>query len=140
MISVRETHIYGDVLKEINYPFADIFIFKGYVISEIKEGISFNWDQHAKYIIEDVSSFLDTDGSDLIYISNRIHSYSVMAQDWVRFFKKSYSLKGYYIVSDRRSSVLGFMIENLFFKNKIKKFNSLYGAINWVEKGFSEVA
>jgi len=63
-----------------------------------------------------------------------------MAQDWVRFFKESYAVKGYYVVSDRRTSVLGFMIENLFFKNKIKKFTSLYEALNWVEKGFNEVA
>jgi len=140
MVSVRETHIYAHVLKELNYPYADIFIFKGYVISEIKEGINFNWDQHAKHIIDDVVSFLGTDGSDIIYISNRIYSYSVMAQDWVKFFKHNYSLKGYYVVSDRKTSVLGFIIENLFFKNKMKKFASLYEAINWVEKGFTEVA
>lgn len=140
MISVRETHIYKNVLKELNYPYADIYIFKDYVISEIKEGISFNWDQHAKHIIKDVVAFLDTDGRDLIYISNRVYSYSVMAQDWVKFFKKSYSLKGYYVVSDRKTSILGLMIENLFFKNKIKKFDSLYGAINWIENGLNEVA
>ena len=140
MISVKETYLYESVLKELNYPYADIFIFDGFIVSEIKQGVNFNWDEHAKHIIEDVIAFLDTDGSNLIYISNRIHSYSVIAQDWYKFFKGSYSLKGYYVVSDRKASMLGFMVENLFFKDKMKRFNSLFDALNWVDKGMNEVA
>ncbi|WP_346882136.1 hypothetical protein [uncultured Algibacter sp.] len=141
MVSIKETNLYPNVIKELNYSFADIYIFKGYVISEIKEGIVFNWDNHAKTVIDDVTKFLNTDGGDLIYISNRINSYSVMAQDWIKFFKNSYKLKGYYVVSDRQTSIMGYMVENLFFKNKMKKFSSIYEAINWLEKGrITEVA
>ena len=141
MVSIKETNLYPNVIKELNYSFADIYIFKGYVISEIKEGIVFNWDNHAKAVVDDVTKFLNTDGGDLIYISNRINSYSVMAQDWIKFFKNCYKLKGYYVVSDRQTSIVGYMVENLFFKNKIKKFSSIYEAINWLEKGrITEVA
>jgi len=140
MISIKESNFYDQVLKEHNYPFADIFIFKDFIVSEIKEGVIFNWEDHAKLVINDVTGFFNTDGSDLIYISNRVHSYSVMPQDWVKFFKSSYNLKGYYVVSDRKTSVMGFMIENLFFKNKIKRFSSIYEAINWLENGINEVA
>ncbi|MGB5417849.1 hypothetical protein [Algibacter sp.] len=140
MISVKETDLYKQVLKEFNYSFANVFVFKDFVISEIKEGLVFNWEDHGSKMIEDVSQFLNTDGSNLIYISNRIHSYSVMPQDWVKFFKNSYNLKGYYVISDRKTSMLGFMIENLFFKNKIKRFSTIYEAINWLENGVNEVA
>ncbi len=140
MVSIKDTIFYKHVLHELNYPFADVYIFKDYVISEIKEGVIFNWEDNAKPIINDVTSFLDTDGSNLVYISNRINSYSVMAQDWVKFFKNSYNLKGYYVISDRKTSKLSYMIENLFFKNKMKRFSSIYEALNWLEKGFSEVA
>lgn len=139
MTSIKETSFYKDVLKELHYEFADIFIFKGFVVSEIKEGISFNWDDHANHIIEDVTTFLKTNGSDIVYISHRINSYSVMPQDWIRFFKNSYDLKGYYVVSDKKTSVLGFMVENLFFTNKIKRFKSIHEAINYHEKGVNEV-
>lgn len=140
MISVKNTDLYNEVLKELNYPFADVYVFKDYVISEIKEGLVFNWEDHGSVVIKDVTSFLNTDGGNLVYISNRIHSYSVMPQDWVKFFKNSYNLKGYYVISDRRTSMIGFMIENLFFKNKIKRFSSIYEAINWLENGVNEVA
>lgn len=140
MISVKQTKLYSEVLKELNYSFGDVFIFNGFIVSEIKSGINFNWNDHASKIVDDVSCYLGTDGHDLIYISNRINSYAVVATDWLIFFKNSYFLKGYYVVSQRPSSKLNLMIESLFFKHKIKSFNSLYIAVNWVKKGTVEVA
>ena len=43
MISVKETNLNSEVLKELNYAFGDVFIFNGFVISEFKSGINFNW-------------------------------------------------------------------------------------------------
>lgn len=134
MISVTETDIYKDLLKEFNYPFGDVFIFDGFVVAEIKKDIVFSWKDHAKQMVGDVTSFLGSDGEDIIYISNRINSYSVVALDWLKFFKYQYTLKGYYIVNKNPISKMNLMIEQIFFKNKIKHFNSIYTAINWVEK------
>ncbi len=140
MVSVKETALYSEVRKELNYPFGDVFIFSGFVISEIKSGVNVTWQHHAKRIVDDVSCYLGTDGSDVIYISNRINSYAVMAVDWLKFFKSNYYLKAYYIVSDSPTSKIGIMVENLFFNNKIKSFNSLFEAVNWAKKGIVEVA
>ncbi len=134
MISVRQTNLKLEILKELNYAFGDVFIFNGFVISEIKSGIKFNWKDHASQIVGDVSCFLGTDGQDVIYISNRINSYAVVAIDWLNFFKRNYFLKGYYVVSERPNSKLNLMVESLFFKHKIKSFNSLYTAVNWAQK------
>lgn len=140
MISVKQTNLYSEVLKELNYSFGNVFIFNGFIISEMNQGINISWSNHAKQIVEDVSCYLGTDGSDIIYISNRINSYAVMAADWLKFFKSNYYLKAYYIVSNNPTSKINFVVENLFFKNKIKNFNSLYEAVNWAKKGIVEVA
>jgi hypothetical protein len=140
MISVKQSDIYSEVLKELNYSFGDVFIFDGFVVSEIKRGINFSWNDHAKYIVEDISCFLGTDGSELVYISNRLNSYAVVAIDWLKFFKHQYFLKGYYIISDGKLSKLNLMVEELFFKKKIKHFDSLYSAINWIKNDSLEIA
>ena len=134
MKSIKETELYHEVLMELNYDFGDVFIFETFVVSEIKNGINVTWTNHGKRIVDDVVHFLGTDGKDIVYISNRVHSYSVVALDWVKFFSSNYTLKGYYIVSESPSSRLNIMIENLFFNNKIKTFNSLYSAVNWCRK------
>lgn len=140
MISIKHSSLYLEVLKELNYSFGDVFIFDGFVVSEIKDGINFSWNDHAQYIVEDISCFLGTDGSELIYISNRVNSYAVVAIDWLKFFKHQYVLKGYYIVADGKLSKLNLMVEELFFKKKIKHFDSIYSAINWVRNDSLEIA
>lgn len=140
MKSIKEIDLHNTVLKELNYSFGTVFIFDGFVVSEINRGVNFNWNQHAQLIVEDIACYLGTDGSDLIYISNRIHSYSVVASDWLKFFKNSYNLKGYFIISDSNVGILNSMIENLFFNNKIKRFNSIETALNWIKMGLIEIA
>jgi len=142
MISIKDTHIYNELIKEFNYHFGNIFLFDGYFVSEYNEGLSFNWDEHASVAAEDIADFLGdgVNGSDLIYISNRINSYSVVPGDWLKFYKKSYNLKSYCIVSESKGSIMGSMIENLFFKGKIKRFNSIYTAVNWVKNDINKVA
>ena len=140
MLSVKETYLYNDVLKELNYPFGNVFIFEGYIISEITRGVIFNWENHAKKIVQDVTCFLGTNGSDLIYISHRINSYSVVPYDWINFFKSDYKLKGYFIVSENKVRILNSVFENLFFNNKIKRFNDLFTAINSIKTGAIEIA
>ncbi|TYA71447.1 hypothetical protein [Seonamhaeicola marinus] len=139
MIRVKDTEFYKEVIKELNYAFGDVYVFKGIVISEIKGGINFTWDEHAKQIVEDISCYLGTDGTNIIYISNRINSYSVTPQDWLKFFKFNYGLKGYYVVTNTNQGNLNTTFERLFFKNKIKKFTSLYEAINSAKSNSEEV-
>lgn len=135
MKSIKETELYYEVLMELNYDFGDVYIFEGFVVSEIKDGVNVTWKYHGKRIVEDVTHFLGTNGKDIVYISNRVYSYSVVALDWVKFFSSDHTLRAYYIVSNKPNSKLNIMIENLFFNNRIKTFNSLYSAVNWCRKG-----
>ncbi|MDO5981698.1 hypothetical protein [Flavivirga spongiicola] len=139
MISVKDTSLYSEVIKEFNHSFGSMFVFQGYMIVEINEGIVVNWEDHVKVFSNDIKKFVGTKGKDLILISNRINSYSVIASDWLKFFKNNYNLKAYLIVSNEKTANLGVMTENLFFNKKIKKFNSLYTAVNYVKSGLIEV-
>ncbi|WP_055445324.1 hypothetical protein [Lacinutrix himadriensis] len=132
MKSVKETGLYSEVLKELNYTFADVFIFAGFVISEIKENVNFTLENHGKVIIEDIANYLNTgtNGMDIIYISNRVHPYTIIATDWLKFYRNRYSLKGYYVVlGAHKSSMINTVFENMFLNSKIKKFISLQDAV-----------
>lgn len=139
-MSIKQSVFYNKVLKEFNYDFGDIFVFDGFIVSEMKEGFTVSWDEHMNRMSEDVAQFTGNDGTDFIYISHRIHSYSIMPSDWLKFFKNSYTLKGYGVVGYTQGSFLNIVIENLFFHKKIKRFNSLEAAVQWAtDKVLSEV-
>ncbi|TCK68855.1 hypothetical protein DFQ05_0365 [Winogradskyella wandonensis] len=133
MITVKSSVFSSKILKELSYDFGDVYIFDGFVVSEINSGVTITWDDHAKQIVDDVTSFLNTDGSDLVYISNRINSYAVKPNDWLKFFTNSYSLKGYGVVANTKGSIMNTVIENLFFNKKIQRFNSLEAAVQWAK-------
>jgi hypothetical protein len=134
MISVKDSSFFKEVAKEFNYPFGNFYVFNGFVISEINKGVNFSWDNHGKLVVADLSSFLKSSGHDIYLISNRINSYSVLAVDWLKYFKLSYSLKAYFIVSGNDVGTLNSSIEKLFFRKKIKHFKTLNEAVNFAKK------
>jgi len=134
MISVKTSQLQKQVLKELRYSFGTVYIFDGFLISEINEGVHFSWEYHGKQMVEDISCFLGTDGRNIIYISNRIHSYSVVASDWLKFFKNYYFLKGYYVVEQDEQRKINAVIETMFFNGKIKRFHTLDCAVNFARQ------
>lgn len=133
MLSLKETKFYENVLKEINYPFADIYIFEGFVVSEIKEGVVFSWEDHAKRIVADIVNFTNNNGTEIVYLSHRIHSYSLKPMDWLYFYKNRFNLKGYGVIGYNSFSFLNTVVENLFFSKKIRRFGDLETAIQWAK-------
>ncbi|MFC0605090.1 hypothetical protein [Winogradskyella pulchriflava] len=134
MVSISKTGLYSEVLKEVNYKFGNVFIFDGFIISEINEGVSFSWENHAQLIVKDVTDFTKCNGSDLVYLSHRIHSYSVVPIDWLKFFKNSFDIKGYGIIGYSKVSFVNSVIESLFFKKKIRRFTSIESAVHWAKR------
>ncbi|MDH7912968.1 hypothetical protein [Winogradskyella sp. SYSU M77433] len=132
MQSIKDTDFYDDVLKELNYSFGNVFILSGIIVSEMNEGVVFSWEEHANQIVKDVINFTGSDGSDIVYISHRINSYSVVPTDWLKFFK-NFSLKGYGIVCYKNVGFFNVVIENLFFTKKIRRFGNLEEALLWVK-------
>ncbi|MDN3492392.1 hypothetical protein [Winogradskyella bathintestinalis] len=134
MVSIKQTCWYNEVLTELNYKFGNVFIFGGFVISEINEGVCFSWENHGKLIVDDVIKVTKNESSDLIYISHKINSYSVDPWGWLGFFRSNFNLNGYGVIGYTSHSFVNTVIESLFFKHKINRFSNLETAINWAKE------
>lgn len=133
MGKLKDSDIYHEAIHEINYPFGDFYLFDGFVLAEVYEGVTFNWKDHGKRVIEDISYLYDSKGHDLILIANRINSYSTKPIDWKKFFKCQYNLKGYGVVSYTSFGNSIALIEKWFINTKTKRFKSLESAIDWAK-------
>lgn len=136
MKSLKNTAHYGDVLHEINYSFGNYYLFENFVIAEMHEGIIANWEQHGKQIINDINQFYTKNGDcteNIVYISNRINSYSVKPADWLKFYNNNHSMKAYGIVSYNDTGFFNALLERLFIKSAFNRFGSLERAIDWAK-------
>lgn len=136
MGKLKDSSFYHQAIHVINYPFGDFYLFDGFVVAEVYEGITFNWDDHGKKVVEDISYLYDSKGQDIILIANRINPYSTKPTDWKKFFKQRYALKGYGVISYTRRGNSIALLESLFISTKTKRFKSLEEAIVWA-KGIS---
>lgn len=130
MKSIKESIHYKEAIQELNFPFGDFYLFDSYVVSEIKADIVFNWKEHAEQVVKEIDYLYDGKSKNLVYISNRIHHYTVVPSDWLKFFSYSFKLKGYAIVGKSKNSLL----EKLFVQSSFRNFNQLDEAVAWAKK------
>ncbi|GAA4278636.1 hypothetical protein [Aquimarina mytili] len=131
MKSIKDTPFYLDAIQVLNYDYGEFYLFDSFVVGEVHKDIVFTWKDHAKAVVEEITSLYDQNGKDLVYITNRINQYSVVPSDWLHFFKYSYSLKGYGIVSYNQKGMLNTVFEKLFMRSKLQNFDNLNDAIIW---------
>ena len=128
---IKDSPFYKDAIHEIEYPFGTFYLFDNFLVAEINEGIVFTWDHHAKKVVEDLTHLYDQNGEDVVYITNRVHAYSVMPSDWIKFYRNNFKLKGYAVVSYSPKGILNTIIEKIFIKSRFKTFENLEDAIYW---------
>lgn len=133
MKSLRETEYYQEAIHEIKYPFGTYFLFDGFVVAEINEDILFTWDDYGKKIAEDLHNLYDGEIKDMIYLTNRINTYSVKPADWLKFFKNNYKLRGYGVISYTTIGFSNALLEKLFINASFKRFKSIDKAISWAK-------
>lgn len=133
MNSLKNSPYYHEAFNEIVFDFGTFYLFDGFIIAEINEGVVFTWDNHAKIASQEILDLYNSNGSDIIYISNRVNNYSVMPSDWVKFFKNNFRMKGYAMVNYTKSGHVNSLLEKLFIGHKSKRFNSLEYAIQWAK-------
>lgn len=115
--------------EEVILPFGSFYFFKKFVVSEINEGVHFDW-QKVKILSDIMIVHYETENK-LIYISNRVNSYSIEPQSWLKFDKKYQLFKKTGIIAYDNRGGLSVVLERLFSKGSIKKFRSLKKAIEW---------
>jgi hypothetical protein len=108
------------------------YFFEDFIISEINEGMLFDW-QMAQELLHLAENHYGTENK-IAYISNRVHSYSLVPQDWLKFFKARNSISAFAVVSYNDKEKSDILIERLFFKSKIKKFFDLNEAVDWAKE------
>ncbi len=130
---LKDSIYYQDAIHELKYSFGDFYLFEGFVIGEFKEDTIVTWDDHAKVLVEDLTNLYDHNGENVVYITNRVHSYAVKPSDWIKFYKSEYKMRGYAIISYTPRGILNSLIEKLFIKSKFRSFESLEEAIHWAK-------
>ncbi|MDY8136155.1 hypothetical protein [Aquimarina sp. 2201CG5-10] len=128
---IRDSSFYKDVIQELEFSCGTYYLFDTFIVSEVDEGVVYTWEDHGKPIVEELTYLYENNGEDLVYIANRVHSYSVKANDWIKFFTSNYKLKGYGIVNYSSKGMLAALVEKLFMRNSFKNFDKLEDAIAW---------
>ena len=118
---------------KISEPFGNFYIFDDYIISEINQGVHFNWEL-AEIVIEQVYEYYGSRDIKVSYISNRVNSYSLYPQDWLRFYKERHHLEAFAIVAYNKIGLMNVILEKLFSQTRIRKFRDLDEAVSWVKE------
>lgn len=130
---LKDSIYYRNAIQVKEYPFATYYLFDTFIVSEINEGISFTWDNHAKKVVKEFGELYEQKGKDMVLVSNRVYSFSVRPIDWFKFFGDNYSLKGYAIVSYTKQSLATVLIEKLFVRTSFRNFDNIDDAIIWAK-------
>lgn len=117
--------------SKIEFAFGNFYLCKKFVISELHEGVHFNWDK----ILEVIGALLDYYGSgiQIAYISNRVESYSIEPQLWYRFHKEFDFIIAVATVAYNDFAYINATIEKQFTSLSLKRCDDLGAAISWIK-------
>ncbi|MEY8868478.1 MULTISPECIES: hypothetical protein [Flavobacteriaceae] len=128
-----ENSKYFNLLKhsKVEFSFGNFYLFDKFIISEINEGVHFDWDK----IQQVIAALIDYYGSNLKigYISNRVNPYSIEPQLWIRFQRDYGFIVASAMVSYTELNYINASIEKRFSEMSIKRCGSLDEAINWIK-------
>ncbi|GAA0744296.1 hypothetical protein [Gaetbulibacter jejuensis] len=128
-----ENSKYFNLLKhsKVEFSFGNFYLFDKFIISEINEGIHFDWDK----IQQVIAALIDYYGSNLKigYISNRVNPYSIEPQLWIRFQRDYGFIVASAMISYTELNYINASIEKRFSEMSIKRCGSLDEAINWIK-------
>ena len=119
--------------KKLSLASGNFYIFEKYVIGEVHEGVHFNWDS-ASELIELVYLHFGSRDIKVAYISNRVNSYSVHAQDWIQFYKERNHLEAFAVVAYTKIGFMNVVLEKIFSQARVRKFHTMEEAITWIEE------
>ncbi len=129
MKRVKELDFFKNIREIREFEFGVFYFFDGLVISEMKKGIVLEWEMAEKAVLAAQEIFRKN--QPIVYISNRVNSYSVNPLDWVKFYNHRHQLAHYAVVGRTNGSFASAMLERLFFKSSIVQFEDLGDALQW---------
>lgn len=109
------------------------FVFyKNISISEVSEGTHVTFEKVADML--KIAENVYGNDTPFVYISNRIHSYSIDPLGYYEAIKLFPNLKAYAIVSQNNRRRTLAVLEKLFMKKPIRVFDDLEKAYEWAEQ------
>ncbi|MEJ6791582.1 MAG: hypothetical protein QNK89_02275, partial [Lacinutrix sp.] len=93
------------------------------IVSEIFEGIHFDWNMAGKLIPEIIKFY--GENAKLGFISNRVNHHSVDPQNWLKLEENYTFIVSSAIVAYDNTNFMNASIEKQFAKNSIKRCKSL---------------
>lgn len=114
---------------ELQFDFCTMYIYDTYMIVVMKEGITIT-PSHNQILLNIVDTYYKN--KRFVYITNRIHSYSV---DPAVYFETSKidNLDGFAVVSKDFKAKSNAEIEKLFLNKPLQVFDTLDEAISWAK-------
>lgn len=115
--------------KKVEMPFGNFYFFERFLVSELNQGVHFSWDKVKK--VAEIASKYYGENNKIVYISNRVNSYSIEPQSWLKFDKEYNFFKASAIIAYDMKGGLSVVLEKLFSEKRIQKFTDLDSAIDW---------
>lgn len=108
------------------------YFFKDFIVAEIHQGVIYTWESAQDVIVAAKKHYGEK--PNVCYITNRVNKYSVNPTDWLKFFATKNELNGYAIVSYTKNGWVNALIEKMFLKTRVERFDNLMDAIDWAKK------
>ncbi|WP_308992830.1 hypothetical protein QLS71_015790 [Mariniflexile litorale] len=113
-------------------PFGTFYFLETFIISELNDGVHFDWEM----IKDAMSELINFYGNDikLVYISNRVNSYSMNPQTWITVAQDYDIIVANAIVTYNKMAYMNAKLEKKYTNMNINHFLTLDEAINWALK------
>ncbi|RMB60875.1 hypothetical protein EAX61_05165 [Dokdonia sinensis] len=128
-----ESNLISEIEDTYILDFGTFYFCTHYIVSEVNEGVTFSW-KNAEKIMELGYAHYGKDVK-ISYISNRINSYAVVPQDWLKLFRGHETVQAVAVITYNKSALTNIMMEKLFFLSQtLRQFESLETAAAWITK------
>ncbi|MGB5364411.1 MAG: hypothetical protein WBN17_14020 [Aureibaculum sp.] len=111
------------------FDFCILKFYDNYVISIINEGVTVSKDISDKICQTAINYY---QGKPFVYITHRIHSYSVDPSVY-HDVSKIKNLAGFVVVSESKLSIKNALLEKIFLNKPFQIFSNLEDAVLWAE-------
>ncbi|MEZ4779853.1 MAG: hypothetical protein R2786_10770 [Flavobacteriaceae bacterium] len=108
---------------------ANIYFYQNVVVFEAKEGATISYETSLPMLLKGIQIMKNRP---LVYIANRINSYSVNPTDF-KYLEAVPTIKGFAFVNYSEESRVNAKYEASFFKKPFQSFDSLEEAYQWTQ-------
>jgi len=130
---IKDSFYNTKVLKVLHLKTGMLYFFENLVCIEVNEGVHLNLEL-SKEIFEPINTFYK-DKESIIFLSNRVHDFSIEALDYPHFFKALPKIKLFTVVYYNLNNRYNIEIEKQFIGSiPFKGFMSLSEAYNYSKK------